>query len=61
MDYKKITNVEIENIITSDYPDFVDAFISHAEYEGRELTEDELNKLNENTDFVYDAIINTLY
>ena len=61
MDYKKITNIEVSDIHPNDYPDFVDAFISYGELDGRILTEDELNKLNEDGDFVYDAIINTLY
>lgn len=56
MDYNKISNIVVENICPWDAPDFCDASISHAEYEGRELTDDELDKLNEDIDFVYDAV-----
>ena len=34
MDYRKITNVTLEGIDFKDYPDFTDAFISSAEYNG---------------------------
>ena len=61
MDYRKITNVTVEGIDFKDYPDFTDAFISSAEYNGVELTEEELDKVNENNDFVYDCVINDLF
>jgi len=61
MDYRKITNVTVEGIDFKDYPDFTDAFISSAEYNGVELTEEELDKVNENSDFVYDCVINDLF
>ncbi len=61
MDYRKITNVTLEGIDFKDYPDFTDAFISSAEYNGIELTEKELDKINESSDFVYDGVINDLF
>ncbi len=61
MDYRKITNVTLEGIDFKDYPDFTDAFISSAEYNGIELTEKELDKINESSDFVYDCVINDLF
>jgi hypothetical protein len=55
-------NIEIDGIDYRDYPDFVDAFISYAEYEdGTELTDSELDALNENGDFVYEQVINKIY
>jgi hypothetical protein len=43
-----IGSIEIEGIDTNDYPDFVDAYITYAEYEdGTPLTEEELIKLEE--------------
>lgn len=55
-------NIEIDGIDYRDYPDFVDAFISYAEYEdGTELTDSELDVLNENSDFVYEQVINKIY
>lgn len=48
-----IFNVEIENIDTRDCPDFVDAFISYAEHEnGKPLTDDELDQVNEDSELV---------
>ena len=61
MDYNKIEMIEVDGIDTTDYPDFVDAFISYAEYNGIELTDKELDTLNEDGSFVYDAVTNYLY
>lgn len=61
MDYKKIDNVEVEGIDTKDYPDFCDAFISSADYNGVPMTENQLDEINEDSDFVYDCITNKLY
>ena len=61
MDYKKITNVEVDGIDTSDHPKYCDAFISYAEYNGVELTDAQYDELNDNSDFVYEAVQNHLY
>ena len=61
MDKSKITAIEFEDVDTSDYPDFCDAFISYAELDGVELTEDELIELNENTDFVYNKLMLNIF
>ena len=53
---EKITNVVIQDIDMKDYPDFVDATIASAEYDGREMTDDELDLLNEDRDFIMDKI-----
>jgi len=43
-----VNSIEIDGIDTSDYPDFVDAYITYAEYEdGTPLTEEELMKLED--------------
>lgn len=58
----KLYNVEVEDIKTWDYPDFVDAFISYAENKyGEPLTKIELELINEDTSLVYDYVINKLY
>jgi len=61
LDYAKISDVEVDGIDTADYPDFCDAFISYAEYDGREMTDEELDVLNEDSDFVYSAVESHLY
>jgi hypothetical protein len=47
----------------SDYPDFCDAYIEHAEFiDGTELNDDELNELNdEHADIVYEAAASKYY
>jgi len=61
LDYSKISNVQLEDVNTKDYPDFCDAYISYAEYDGREMTERELEILNEDGDYVYEQVMNYLY
>ena len=61
MDKSKITAIEFEDVDTCDYPDFCDAFISYAELDGVELTEAELIELNEDTDFVYNKLMENIF
>ena len=61
LDYSKISDIDVDGIDTRDYPDFCDAFISSASYCDREMTPEELEILNEDYDFVYDAVQNHLY
>ena len=60
MDESKITNVVLDGIDTNDYPDFADAYIVSADYDGREMTEEAMlvetffrvaNKDGEDVDF----------
>ena len=61
MNKSKINNIKFEDIDYSDYPDFCDAFISSAEYDGRDMTEDELDELNEDREFVYEKLLEYLF
>lgn len=61
LDYSKISNLEVDGIDMSDYPDFCDSFISYAEYDGIEMTEAELDVLNKDSDFIYNAVEQYLY
>ena len=61
MDYSKIKNIDIDGIDTNDYPDFCDAFICSAEYEGLAMTNEQLDELNEDSDFLYDCVNNHLF
>ena len=60
MDYKKIDNIEIDGIDTKDYPDFCDAYISSADYDGVPMTDKQLDELNEDRDYVYGHIMDYL-
>lgn len=57
----KIESVEVEGIDPSDYPDFCDAYISYAEIDGREATEEELDELNDDSHFVYELVWKTIF
>jgi len=57
----KLEDVKVEDIDMKDYPDFCDAFIASATIDGRELTDEELNEVNEDYDYLYSQIENTLY
>jgi len=61
IDYTKLENLEVEGIDTRDYPDFCDAYISSAEINGREATEEELDEINEDRDFVYELVWKRLF
>jgi len=61
MDFKLIDNIEVEGIDFKDYPDFVDAYISSADYNGKPMTDEQLDELNENSEFVHDCVFNQLY
>lgn len=62
IDYKKISNVVVEGIDHSDYPDFCDAYIASADYDGRPMSDEMLEELNcECPDFVHEAVWDWLY
>ena len=57
-----IDDVEIEGIDMRDYPDFCDAFLIGASYKGRELTEDELEYVQDsNPEWFYDQVWDTIH
>lgn len=57
----KIENLEVEGIDTRDYPDFCDAYISYAEINGREATEEELQELSDDSQLVYELVWERLF
>ena len=58
---KNLTNIEVEGIDHSDAPDYVDAFISYTERDGKPLTDAELDEVNAVHTFVYDQVIKQVY
>jgi len=58
LDYKKIDNIEMDDVYTWDYPDFCDAFIESADYNGNEMTDKQLEEIHNNSDFVYECVLN---
>ncbi len=60
-DYTKISNVFVSDIDYKDHPDYTDAFIDSADYNGLPMTGEELNRLNEDRDFVYESTMKQIY
>lgn len=61
IELSKITNVQVEGIDWKDYPEFTMAFISFAMYEGRPLTDEQLDIINQDCDFVYSQVWKNLH
>jgi hypothetical protein len=62
IDISLVDNVLVDGIDWNDYPDFCDAFISSADYNGKEMSEELIDKLNdEYPDFVYEQVVNAIY
>ena len=60
VDFSKIDNMEFE-YDPSDYPDFCDASIISCDIDGREATDEELDEINNDSQFVYDSLWNHLF
>jgi hypothetical protein len=61
LDLTKVDNIEFDGIDHADHPDYCDAYICGADYDGVEMTEEQLEELNEDRDFVYDKLMNHIY
>lgn len=61
LDYKLISNIQFDGIDHNDAPDYCDAYIVSAEYNGEEMTEEQLEELNDDRDFVYECVQNHLF
>ena len=61
INFEEVADIEVDGIDTADYPDFCDAFISSFTYKGRDATDEEVEAINEDGDFVYDCVQEELY
>jgi hypothetical protein len=61
LDYSKIEDVYVAGIDYKDAPDFCDAYIESAWYDGREMTADELDELNHDYEYVYECATDQIY
>ena len=61
MNYDLIDNIEVDGIDTNDYPDFSDAYIVSADYDGEPMTELMLEEINEDYSFIHDCVYNQLF
>ena len=60
MDYSKIDNVEVGDVDINDYPDFSDAFIINADYNGKAMTEEQLDQINDDSGFVHECVLKSV-
>ena len=56
IDYKKVEVIEIDGIEHGDYPDYVDAYITEAEYDGKPMTDEMVDEINDNDQFRYEEV-----
>lgn len=61
LDYKLISNIQFDGIDHNDAPDYCDAYIVSAEYDGEEMTEEQIELLNDDRDYVYEKLMDYLY
>jgi hypothetical protein len=60
MDLSKVTEIEFGDVDHNDYPDYSDAHIVSANYDGIEMNDKQLDELNEYKDFVYESLMENL-
>jgi hypothetical protein len=60
---RPVGNFEVDDVDTRDYPDFSDAFINYAEWLDTHtpLNDAELELLNNESDLVYEAVLNYVF
>ena len=61
IDFKQVDNVAMGGVDTADYPDFCDAYIESVDYKGRDATDEELDIMNDNSDFVHECLTDWLF
>ena len=62
IDFKLVDNVVVDGIDYSDYPDFCDAFIAEADYDGKPMNDEMLDVLNTDySDFVLESVYSHLF
>ena len=62
IDFSLIDNVVINGIDYSDYPDFCDAYIAEADYNGEPMSDEMIEVLNyDYTDFVLEQVYSRLF
>jgi hypothetical protein len=61
IDTTKITDVVVDGIDYNDYPDFCDAYIASCLIDGVEATDEQLEEINEDGDFVYNAVLSRIF
>ena len=54
INFDKVEILEVDGVNHNDYPKYCDAFISQANYDGKPMSDEMINEINDNyPDFVY--------
>ena len=62
IDFKKVEVLEVSDINHYDYPEYCDAYISEANYNGNPMSDDMLDEINDNhPDFVHTKVWEFIY
>jgi hypothetical protein len=61
LDYSLISNISFDGIDFDDYPDFCDAYIDGADYDGEPMTDEQIELLNDDRDFVFEKLWNYIH
>ena len=62
IDFKKVEVLEVSDINHYDYPEYCDAYISEANYNGKPMSDKMLDEINDNyPDFVYEQVMKYIY
>mgnify|MGYP003134096476 CR=1 FL=1 len=60
IDLDKVEVIEVDNIKHWDYPDYCDAFISEADYNGKPMNDEMLDWLND-SEYKYELVMEYIY
>ena len=61
LDYDHIDDIQFDGIDHNDSPDYADCYIHSAFYYGDPMSEEMLEELNNDRDFVYEQLMSYLY
>ena len=61
MNLEKVDNIVFGQIDHKDYPDYSDAYIVSANYDGIKMNHEQLEELSNNRDFVYTKLMDYLH
>ena len=59
LNYNLISNITFKGINHRDYPDYCNAYIVSAEYDGKEMTQEQIEMID--GDFVYEKLIEQIF
>lgn len=57
IDISKITDIHLEGMDSDDHPDYKDAHIGSANYDGQPMSKEMLEELNEDVEYLYQQVL----